>query len=131
MQNPNISTEVAGNIASGDDFDSYGVATLDGSILIARDDVIEKSLQVDNQILSIHQVNGKLVCCTWNGDTYLIDVSQEPIRYHFEESVAAFYVGPYAIRDSSDENNCKLINKNCLAFVTFQESIYVYPIESL
>ena len=44
MQNPNISTEVIGNILSEDekDYNTYGVATLDGTIIIARNDVIEK-----------------------------------------------------------------------------------------
>jgi hypothetical protein len=130
MQNPNISTEVVGNVIStdGKEFHSYGVATVDGTIIIARDNVIERSVQVDNQILSLHQVNGKVLACSWNGDTYLIDRKDE-VRFHFEDSVAAFVAGSYAMQDDNFTNENRLFNRNCLVYVTFQERVYVYPID--
>lgn len=43
MRNQNISTHVAGNIAShdGTDRDSYAVGTWDGTVMICKDDMIE------------------------------------------------------------------------------------------
>ncbi|CAG7833710.1 unnamed protein product [Allacma fusca] len=130
MQNPNISTEVTGNVVSSDgkECHSYGVATVDGTIIIARDNVIERSVQVDNQILSLHQVNGKVLACSWNGDTYLIDRKDE-VRFHFEDSVAAFVAGSYAMQDDNFTSEHKLFNRNCLVYVTFQERVYVYPVD--
>lgn len=43
MRNQNISTHVAGNIASHDGMstDSYAVGTWDGTVMICKDDTIE------------------------------------------------------------------------------------------
>jgi len=43
MRNPNITTEVAANILSmnPNDNESYAVATLDGSVLVCKNDTIE------------------------------------------------------------------------------------------
>lgn len=83
---------------------------------------------MDNQILSLSQINGKMLACSWNGDTYLID-RKEPLRFRFEDSVAAFTAGSYAVQDDNCSGEIKLVNRNCLAYVTLHEKVYVYPID--
>ncbi len=86
---------------------------------------------MDHQILSLFQVKGKILACSWDGDTYLID-RKVPTRFHFEDSVAAFVPGVYAIREEG--TSCapdELINKLCMAYVTFNEKVYIYPLDLL
>ena len=41
------------------------------------------------------QGNGQeeVVCCSWDGQTYIVNHSREVVRYHFKENVAAFTTG--------------------------------------
>ena len=41
------------------------------------------------------QGNGQeeVVCCSWDGQTYIVNHSREVVRYNFMENVAAFATG--------------------------------------
>jgi len=35
----------------------------------------------------------EVVACSWDGQTYFINISKEVVRFHFRENVAAFCAG--------------------------------------
>lgn len=38
----------------------------------------------------------EVVACSWDGQTYIVNLSKEVVRFHFRENVAAFCVGKEA-----------------------------------
>ncbi|BFZ15765.1 hypothetical protein BsWGS_18804 [Bradybaena similaris] len=103
----------------------YALATLDGSLILVENDTIIWSLQVDHYLFALTKLdvtgNGKeeVVCCSWNGQTYIVNHSKEIVRYHFPDSVAAFCAGNFSLRDRS--------NAPCFVYATFNNRIYIYP----
>jgi hypothetical protein len=103
----------------------YALATLDGSLILVENDTIIWSLQVDHYLFALAKLdvtgNGKeeVVCCSWNGQTYIVNHSKEIVRYHFPDSVAAFCAGYFSVRDRS--------NTPCFVYATFNNRIYIYP----
>ena len=53
-------------------------------------------VQKINIIISL-QGNGKeeVVCCSWDGQTYIVNHGREAVRYQFEDNVAAFSTGTF------------------------------------
>ena len=41
------------------------------------------------------QGNGKdeVVCCSWDGQTYIVTLGREAVRYQFDDNVTAFTAG--------------------------------------
>ncbi|CAG5134568.1 unnamed protein product [Candidula unifasciata] len=103
----------------------YALATLDGSLILVENDTIIWSLQVDHYLFALTKLdvtgNGKeeVVCCSWNGQTYIVNHSKEIVRYHFPDSVAAFCAGYFSLRDRT--------NAPCFVYATFNNRIYIYP----
>ncbi|GFO50621.1 integrin-alpha FG-GAP repeat-containing protein 2-like [Plakobranchus ocellatus] len=138
MRNKDTSTVIVGGINRGRPSQSgngveeakpgatyYALATLDGSLLLVENDSILWSLQVDNYLFALSKLdvtgNGKeeVVCCSWNGQTYIVNHSKEIVRYQFPDSVAAFCAGSFSLRDGC--------NTPCFVYATFNNRIYVYP----
>uniref|UniRef100_A0A0B6ZR61 Integrin-alpha FG-GAP repeat-containing protein 2 n=2 Tax=Arion vulgaris TaxID=1028688 RepID=A0A0B6ZR61_9EUPU len=103
----------------------YALSTLDGSLILVENDTILWSLQVDHYLFALAKLdvtgNGKeeVVCCSWNGQTYIVNHSKEIVRYHFPDSVAAFCAGYFSLRDRN--------NTPCFVYATFNNRIYIYP----
>jgi hypothetical protein len=136
IKNPNASTEVVGNIfpfLAGEEADHYAVATLDGTIMLCHEDSFEIVTQLEEPVLALESCNGSFVVVGWEGETYLVkrslhsEVENCIINFNFEESVASFKVGPYALSQNVDDDGTHLVNKNCFVYATFHESIYIYP----
>ncbi|XP_052270398.1 KICSTOR complex protein ITFG2-like isoform X3 [Dreissena polymorpha] len=132
IRNSNISTEIIGNIrkcpgsASEKETDVlFALCTLDGTlVLVDSEGIIQWSLQVDHQLFSLNKLdvtgNGKeeVVCCSWDGQTYIVNHSREAVRYQFEENVAAFTAGYFAVNTTD--------NVPCFVYATFNNRIYIY-----
>lgn len=39
----------------------------------------------------------EVVCCSWDGQTYIVNHACEAVRFQFEENVAAFTVGKWTV----------------------------------
>ncbi|XP_012935867.1 KICSTOR complex protein ITFG2 isoform X2 [Aplysia californica] len=107
----------------------YALATLDGSLNLVENDTILWSLHVDHYLFTLSKLdvtgNGKeeVVCCSWSGQTYIVNHSKETVRYDFPDSVAAFCAGYYSVRDH--------VNVPCFVYATFNNRICIYPNISL
>ncbi|XP_067654862.1 KICSTOR complex protein ITFG2-like [Haliotis asinina] len=134
-RNKEVSTVIVGGIKrerkEKDDKASsfYALATLDGSLVLVQSDKTESdkivwSLQVDHQLFSLHKLDvtgnnrEEVVCCSWDGQTYIVNHSREVVRYQFEENVAAFSAGFFALPDQG--------NVPCFVYATFNNRIYIY-----
>ncbi|ESO92085.1 hypothetical protein LOTGIDRAFT_121560 [Lottia gigantea] len=132
-KNRDMSTVMVGNITPGVSSDDavndscqtyYAVATLDGNLVLAENDKILWSLQVDHQLFSLCKLdvtgNGQeeVVCCSWDGQTYIVNQSREVVRYLFQEHVAAFSAGFYSLGDGG--------NRPCFVYATFDNTLYIY-----
>lgn len=130
-RNSSISTEIVGNIHKGPGVVSengsdvlYALCTLDGTLVLVENGRILWSLQVDHQLFSLAKLdvtgNGKdeVVCCSWDGQTYIVNLGREAVRYQFEDNVTAFTAGYYAV-DGKD-------NSPCFVYATFNNRIYIY-----
>nr|CAH7722893.1 unnamed protein product [Callosobruchus chinensis] len=149
MRNPNISTEILGDLRcshekedAGGAGDSqqciskgrpYALATLDGTIMLVKDEVISWAIAVDHQIFALTKLdvtgNGAddIVVCSWDGQTYILDQEKNSVRFHLNEAVQAFESGLYSV--SPDKPNV-----TCLVYVTFKNKIIMYydiPIKDL
>ncbi|XP_013065637.2 KICSTOR complex protein ITFG2-like [Biomphalaria glabrata] len=104
----------------------YALATLDGSLILVENDSILWSLQVDHYLFTLAKLdvtgNGQeeVVCCSWSGQTYIVNHSKEIVRYNFPDSVAAFCAGNYSLHGEDS-------NSPCFVYATFNNKIYIYP----
>ncbi|CAH1187678.1 unnamed protein product [Phyllotreta striolata] len=146
MRNQNISTEILGDLHcsihdSGVSFDKssidsqrsansskgkpYALATLDGTIILVQDEVILWAIAVDHQIFALTKLdvtgNGSddIVACSWDGETYIMDLEKNSVRFHLDEAVQAFHSGYYHLHDDEPDSPC-------LVYVTFKNTIIVY-----
>lgn len=82
------------------------------------------SLQVDHQLFALTKLdvtgNGteEVVCCGWDGQTYIVNHTRDVVRYQFEEDVTAFTAGQYSVNQSD--------NAPCFVYATFNNKIYIY-----
>ncbi|CAG8448765.1 11915_t:CDS:2, partial [Dentiscutata heterogama] len=58
------------------------------------------------------------VACTWNGNTYIIDLDFNVVKFEFEGRVCAFAAGKYAVTPG--------YNIPCFIYVDFEDHITVY-----
>lgn len=132
-RNCNISSEIIGNIRKGPQSSTssssetdvlHALCTLDGTLVLVEKNQILWSLQVDHQLFSLSKLdvtgNGKdeVVCCSWDGQTYIVNHGREAVRYQFEENVAGFAAGFYAVNTTE--------NSPCFVYATFNNKIYIY-----
>ncbi|XP_076476181.1 KICSTOR complex protein ITFG2 isoform X3 [Bombus vancouverensis nearcticus] len=74
----------------------YALATLDGTIMLVKDEIILWSMQVDHQIFALCRLDvtgdgsDEIVACAWDGQTYILDQQRNSVRFQFEEPVRAF-----------------------------------------
>ncbi|XP_011454196.1 KICSTOR complex protein ITFG2 [Magallana gigas] len=122
--NQSASTEIIGGISrqtSKQPGTYYAICTLDGNLLLVEKKQILWSLQVDHQLFSLKKLdvtgNGKeeVVCCSWDGQTYIVNHNRAVVRYQFQESVAAFTAGLYGV-----DNNPSFV------YATYNNKIYIY-----
>ncbi|KAK3105832.1 hypothetical protein FSP39_006800 [Pinctada imbricata] len=126
-RNPTIDTEIVGGIAkqTREGKDTYcAICTLDGTLLLVENREILWSLQVDHQLFSLAKLdvtgNGKeeVVCCSWDGQTYIVNHNKAVVRYQFESDVSAFTAGHFAV--DGTQNNPSFV------YATFNNKIYLY-----
>ncbi|XP_066587927.1 KICSTOR complex protein ITFG2-like isoform X2 [Prorops nasuta] len=102
----------------------YALATLDGTIMLVKDDIILWAMQVDHQIFSLCQLDvtgdgsDEIVACAWDGQTYILDQQRNSVRFQFEESVRAFCTGNYNVIPGT--------STPCLVYNTFNNKIFIY-----
>ncbi|KOC68119.1 Integrin-alpha FG-GAP repeat-containing protein 2 [Habropoda laboriosa] len=146
MRNQNISTEIMGNLESTvenkvpnyefkEPFKQnvsseiqhgkpYALATLDGTIMLVKDEVILWSMQVDHQIFALCRLDvtgdgsDEIVACAWDGQTYILDQQRNSVRFQFEEPVRAFCTGNYNVTPG--------ISTPCLVYNSFNNKIFLY-----
>lgn len=130
MRNPNISSEIIGDIVQGQDAAPekgrpYVVATLDGTLLFAQQEQVLWSIQVDHRLFALSKLDltgdgrDEIVACSWDGQTYIVDQSKHSVRFQLEESVAGFCAGMYSISTTSSP-------VPCLIYTTFSNKVYIY-----
>ncbi|CAG9768159.1 unnamed protein product [Ceutorhynchus assimilis] len=146
MRNPNISTEILGDLKSYASAESvgkigestnisppYALATLDGTIMLVQDEVILWAIAVDHQVFALTKLdvtrNGSddIVVCSWDGQTYILDQSKNSVRFHLEEPVRAFQSGWYYLNPDQP-------SVTALVYVTFKNTIIIYydiPLKNL
>ncbi|KAI0209357.1 KICSTOR complex protein ITFG2 [Lamellibrachia satsuma] len=128
-RNPGVTTEVVGGISrqrKGEpcSISRYSaICTLDGTLTLVDDDKILWSLYVDHQLFTLTRLDvtgdgmEEVVACSWDGQTYLVNLNRDAVRFPFEENVAAFCAGHYAVGGE---------NVPCLIYATFSNRIVVY-----
>ncbi|XP_062591887.1 KICSTOR complex protein ITFG2-like [Saccostrea cucullata] len=122
--NQTVSTEILGGISkqrTKQPGTYYAICTLDGNLLLVEKKQILWSLQVDHQLFSLKKLdvtgNGKeeVVCCSWDGQTYIVNHNRAVVRYQFQENVTAFTAGLYG-----GDNNPSFV------YATYNNKIYIY-----
>ncbi|XP_038078141.1 KICSTOR complex protein ITFG2-like isoform X2 [Patiria miniata] len=136
-RNANVSTELVGRICRSADCEDrtnahggkdpvpsrMAMCTLDGTLMMIEEDKILWSLLVDHQLFALTKFDincdgqDEVVVCAWDGQTYIVNHSQESVRFHFQENVCAFCAGQYSTTGA---------NKPCLVYATFNKRIYLY-----
>ncbi|XP_053982960.1 KICSTOR complex protein ITFG2-like isoform X1 [Hylaeus volcanicus] len=102
----------------------YALATLDGTIMLVKDENILWSMQVDRLIFALCRLDvtgdgsDEIVACTWDGQTYILDQQRNSVRFQFEEPVRAFCTGNYNVSPG--------ISTPCLVYNTFNNKIFLY-----
>ncbi|CAE1251378.1 ITFG2 [Acanthosepion pharaonis] len=127
--NSNVYTEMLGGICPSKFGEIskgtyFALSTLNGSLMLVDQNSLLWSLQVDHQLFSLSKLDvtgdgtEEVVCCSWDGQTYIVNHACEAVRFQFEENVAAFTVGFYAINPQK--------NVPCFVYATFNNRIYIY-----
>lgn len=160
MRNPNVSTEILGDIETGrgDNKGSpFAVATLDGTLMLVHNDdeilwcvtrnvnqqgsllstvlynfyLIQyfsffylRSYQVDHQLFAVTKLDitgdghDEIVVCSWDGQTYILDLEKHSVRFQLEETVSGFCSGKYTM-----EPNCGKPAIPVLVYATFNNKV--------
>lgn len=130
MRNPNVSTEILGNIsqgaaaADGSRGALYAVATLDGTLMLVQDEQILWSIQVDHQLFALSKLDvtgdgrEEVVACSWDGQTYIVNQEKQSVRFQFDHSVSAFCAGRFSLGGAAATPT--------LVYATFSNKVYVY-----
>ncbi|KAF7391752.1 hypothetical protein HZH68_011295 [Vespula germanica] len=102
----------------------YALATLDGTIMLVKDENILWAMQVDHQIFALCRLDvtndgsDEIIACAWDGQTYILDQQRNSVRFQFEEPVRAFCTGYY--------NVVQRTSTPCLVYNTFNNKIFLY-----
>uniref|UniRef100_A0A1B6DEV0 Integrin-alpha FG-GAP repeat-containing protein 2 n=1 Tax=Clastoptera arizonana TaxID=38151 RepID=A0A1B6DEV0_9HEMI len=130
MRNPNILTEIVGNINQGvtrskNRGSPYAVTTLDGTLMMVQDEEIIWSIQVDHQLFVLTKLDivgdgrDEIVACSWDGQTYILDQEKHSVRFQLEEAVSAFCAGHYTLKHGDSP-------VPCFIYTTFTNKVYLY-----
>ncbi|XP_044750149.1 KICSTOR complex protein ITFG2 isoform X1 [Coccinella septempunctata] len=141
MRNRNISTEILGDFRTsrskidGEEIGvgesrtdlarPYALATLDGTIMLVRNEVILWAMAVDHQIFALTKLDvtgtgsDDIVVCSWDGQTYILDQDKNSVRFHLEQPVQAFNSGYYNLSQNEPP-------VTCLVYVTFKNTVIIY-----
>nr|XP_054761979.1 KICSTOR complex protein ITFG2-like [Lytechinus pictus] len=127
-----VSTEIVAGLSKGEkegnediepEPDRIAMCTLDGTLMLIEKDKSLWSRLVDHQLFALTKLDimcdgwDEVVACAWDGQTYIIDHTQQSIRFHLKESVCAFTAGLYSTNGK---------NTPCLVYATFNNKIYIY-----
>ncbi|KAK0093936.1 hypothetical protein PV326_012298 [Microctonus aethiopoides] len=102
----------------------YALATLDGTIMLVKDEIILWAMQVDHQIFALSSLdvtdNGadEIIACAWDGHTYILDQQRRSVRFQFEEPVRSFCTGKYSLIPGTSTPS--------LVYATFNNKIFLY-----
>ncbi|XP_015111800.1 KICSTOR complex protein ITFG2 [Diachasma alloeum] len=102
----------------------YALATLDGTIMLVKDEVILWAMQVDHQIFALCRLDvtadgaDEIVVCTWDGQTYILDQDRNSVRFQFEEPVRSFCTGNYSLTPGGSSPS--------LVYISFTNKISLY-----
>lgn len=125
MENQDSCSKVESQNVDKKDIGTYcALCTLDGTLVMVENKQVLWSLQVDHQLFSLTKLdvtgNGtdEVICCAWDGQTYIVNHSRDVVRYQFDENVAAFTAGLYAVNGQD--------NVPCFVYATFNNKIYIY-----
>ncbi|XP_076245927.1 KICSTOR complex protein ITFG2 isoform X2 [Calliopsis andreniformis] len=127
IENSKGQDKVGSNVDRKESFShgkSYALVTLDGTIMLVKDEVILWAMQVDHQIFALCRLDvtgdgvDEIVACAWDGQTYILDHQQNSVRFQFEEPVRAFCTGNYNVSHG--------ISTPCLVYNTFNNKIFLY-----
>lgn len=91
-RNENVSCEIQGCIESKQDMDKktgtpYAIATLEGSLIMARDDKVIWSIQTKRQLFSLHKLdlnsdgNDEIIVTSWSGHVRLMSITNSIIFF--------------------------------------------------
>ncbi|XP_071955455.1 KICSTOR complex protein ITFG2-like isoform X2 [Antedon mediterranea] len=128
-RNSIITTEISGHLSQGTSVvdepqcDKFVLSSLDGNLMMIQEDEMVWSYKLDHQLFSLTALDitgdGKdeVLCCAWNGMTYIADQEQNIAKFRFDGNVAAFCAGRYTIAGATNP---------CLVYATFDNKIYVY-----
>jgi len=131
--NPNVTAEILGGFHTGKEGPGtrYAIVTLDGSVLLVDDscnkkavDSIMWNLQVDHQLMCLSKLDitgdglEEVVCCSWDGQTYIISQDKQAVRFQFEDSVSTFTAGKFTLEPGNTQP--------VLVYVTFNNKIQIY-----
>ncbi|ELU16416.1 hypothetical protein CAPTEDRAFT_227809 [Capitella teleta] len=129
-RNPGVTTEIVGSISRrkrGEESsvpNFSAICTLDGTLTLVDDDKILWSVYVDHQLFSLAKLDitgdgtEEVVACSWDGQTYMLNLDKDVVRFHFRENVAAFCAGYYGMGSGNDVP--------CLIYATFNNRLIVY-----
>lgn len=123
MRNQNVSTEIIADLENKENNKPYAVATLDGTIMLVKDEIILWAIQVDHQIFALEKLditgNGDedIVACSWDGQTYMLDQFKNSVRFQLDEPVQAFCSGKCFIDADHPEGSASLV------YVTFKNKV--------
>lgn len=118
---PEIDVNIRNNLLQGK---PYALATLDGTIMLVKDEIILWSMQVDHQIFALCRLDvtgdgsDEIVACAWDGQTYILDQQRNSVRFQFEEPVRAFCTGNYNVTPG--------FPTPCLVYNSFNNKISLY-----
>ncbi|XP_033123033.1 KICSTOR complex protein ITFG2-like [Anneissia japonica] len=130
-RNSSITTEISGHLSQGTSVvdehksqpDKFVLSSLDGNLMMIQEDKMVWSYKLDHQLFSLTTLDitgdGKdeVLCCAWNGLTYIADQDNNIANFRFEGNVSAFCAGKYTIDGQTNP---------CLVYATFDSKIYVY-----
>ncbi|XP_074660134.1 KICSTOR complex protein ITFG2-like isoform X1 [Tubulanus polymorphus] len=129
VRSSNVTTVALGGLKTGKIKDGKPVihcalSTLDGTVILLENEVVEWFMQLEQQFFSLGKLDvmgdgqDEVVTCSWDGQTYIINYNKEVIRFLFDENVAAFCAGNFAVNPG--------VNVPALVYVTFTGKIYIY-----
>jgi len=63
--------------------------------MVVRSGMTGETLSICDTLSGVLQGDGteEVVACSWDGQTYFVNLSKEVVRFHFRENVAAFCAG--------------------------------------
>ncbi|XP_065213929.1 KICSTOR complex protein ITFG2-like [Planococcus citri] len=134
IRNNGISSKIIGNLhmyqrdrdmKQNESSLPYAIATLDGTLMLFKDEKMLWSYHVDQQLFVLNKmdVTGdgsvELIACSWEGYTYILDQYKNAIKFQTQEPVADFCAGLYKLKMTPKP-------VPCLIYATFHNKILIF-----